>query len=113
LHNKAGKIVAKNCEKWKKNAERIDLYLDSRFAAAFDSIPTRVARCFIFKPKIPIWVNFGGPWNGKGWYILWPFGIYCGHLVHLKPIGNLLAIWCIFSHFGILCRDKSGNPDSN
>jgi hypothetical protein len=24
----------------------------------------RVARWFIFKPKIPIWVNFGGPWNG-------------------------------------------------
>jgi hypothetical protein len=25
---------------------------------------------FILKPKIPIWVNFGGPWNGKYWYIL-------------------------------------------
>jgi hypothetical protein len=36
----------------------------------------RVARWYIFKPKIPTWVNFGGPWNGKGWYILWPFGIY-------------------------------------
>jgi hypothetical protein len=22
-----------------------------------------VAKWFIFKPKIPIWVNFGGPWN--------------------------------------------------
>jgi hypothetical protein len=22
---------------------------------------TRVARWFVFKPKIPIWVNFGGP----------------------------------------------------
>jgi hypothetical protein len=21
---------------------------------------------YIFKPKIPIWVNFGGPGNGKG-----------------------------------------------
>jgi hypothetical protein len=30
----------------------------------------RVARWFIFKPKILIWVNFGGPWNGKYWYIL-------------------------------------------
>jgi hypothetical protein len=30
----------------------------------------RVARWYIFKPKIPIRVNFGGPWNGKGWYIL-------------------------------------------
>jgi hypothetical protein len=26
-----------------------------------DEIWTRVARWFLFKPKIPIWVNFGGP----------------------------------------------------
>jgi hypothetical protein len=31
---------------------------------------SRVARLFIFEPKIPIWVDFGGPWNGKCWYIL-------------------------------------------
>jgi hypothetical protein len=29
-----------------------------------------VARWFIFKPKITIWVNFGGPWNGKICYTL-------------------------------------------
>jgi hypothetical protein len=23
----------------------------------------KVARSYIFKPKIPIWVIFGGPWN--------------------------------------------------
>jgi hypothetical protein len=46
----------------------------------------RIARWFIFNPKIQIWVNFGGPWNGKYWYtyvmtiwyqywyIIWPFG---------------------------------------
>jgi hypothetical protein len=28
---------------------------------------SRVASWYILKPKIPIWVNFGGPWNGKGW----------------------------------------------
>jgi hypothetical protein len=32
----------------------------------------RVARCYIFKPKIPIWEHFGGLWNGKSG----PFGIY-------------------------------------
>jgi hypothetical protein len=31
---------------------------------------SRVARWFIFKPKIPIWVYFGGPWYGKCWYFL-------------------------------------------
>jgi hypothetical protein len=25
----------------------------------------RVARWFVFKPKIPIWVKFRGPWRGK------------------------------------------------
>jgi hypothetical protein len=45
---------------------------------------TRVARWYIFKPKISMWVNFGGPWNVNSWYILWPFEIYYGHL---------MAIW--------------------
>jgi hypothetical protein len=31
----------------------------------FLRIHARVARWFIFEPKIPIWVNFGGPWIGK------------------------------------------------
>jgi hypothetical protein len=30
-------------------------------AAALVKYCTRVARWFVFKPKIPIWVNFGGP----------------------------------------------------
>jgi hypothetical protein len=37
----------------------------------------------IFKPKIPIWVNFGGPWNGKCRYILRPFGTFYGPLVYV------------------------------
>jgi hypothetical protein len=61
-----------------------------------------------------IWVNFGGPWNGKVcyilchfgiyyshlvhimaiWYMLWPFGTYYGHLVHV------MAIWYILWPFG-------------
>jgi hypothetical protein len=31
------------------------------------------------------------------WNILWPFGTFCGHLVH-------------FSTFGILYQEKSGSP---
>jgi hypothetical protein len=31
--------------------------------------------------------NLGKCWNGKGLYILWPFGIYYGRLVHF------MAIW--------------------
>jgi hypothetical protein len=44
------------------------------------------------------WVNFGVPWNGKGWYTFWPFGIYYEYLVYF---GNLGAIWYIFRRFGI------------
>jgi thiol-disulfide isomerase/thioredoxin len=50
-------------------------------------VAIRVARWFVFKPKIPIWVNFGGPWNGKCRYILWSFGIFYDQLV------DYLAIW--------------------
>jgi hypothetical protein len=54
--------------------------------------PPTVARWFIFRPKISIWVYLGGPWNGKChlvwfmtnwcnicmtiWYSLWSFGIH-------------------------------------
>jgi hypothetical protein len=41
----------------------------------------------IFKPNMPAWVNFGGPWNGKGLYILWPFEICYGQLVYFMAIG--------------------------
>jgi hypothetical protein len=47
----------------------------------------RVARWHIFKPKILIWVSFGGTCNGSGWYILWPLGLFYGHLVYFVPIG--------------------------
>jgi hypothetical protein len=30
---------------------------------------------FFLNLKIPIWVYFGRPWNGKCWYALWLFGI--------------------------------------
>jgi hypothetical protein len=65
-------------------------------------VGSRVARWFIFKPKIPIWVNFGSPWNRKCchilqpfgihlhtsiWYNLWPFGIVCGNLVYFFSFG--------------------------
>jgi hypothetical protein len=56
----------------------------------------RVARWFVFKPKIPLWVNFEGSCNGKSGYILRPFdlfygnwkyfmAVFCGHLVDFPP----------------------------
>jgi hypothetical protein len=62
----------------------------------------------IFSNKgIQIWVNFGGLWNGKG-------GIFFHHLEYIMafwyilyilwPVGNLVAIWYIFSRFVIFCQ---------
>jgi hypothetical protein len=56
-------------------------------------LPDGVCICI---PKIPIWVNFGGPWNGKCWYILWPLAYF-------------VTIWCILPNFGIFYQEKSGN----
>jgi hypothetical protein len=87
--------------------------MDGTIAVSQKRQRTRVARWYIFKPKIPIWVNFGVPWNGKGWYMLWPFGIYLGHLVYFWSFGSLVANLFIFHRFGKLCQEKSGNPASN
>jgi hypothetical protein len=62
----------------------------------------RVARWFIFKPKIPIWGNFGGPKVEKVekcGYILWPFGIFYRHLGYFKTIWYILCTFGDFFHF--------------
>jgi hypothetical protein len=66
----------------------------------------------IFKPKFPIWVNFGGPWNRKCWYILLSFEYFEVILYIIRAFGNVVVIWYIFPRFGILCQEKSGNPAS-
>jgi hypothetical protein len=38
--------------------------------SSFFLLQSRVAKWYIFKPKIPIWVNFGGPCNGTYMHIL-------------------------------------------
>jgi hypothetical protein len=75
----------------------------------------RVARWFVFKQKIPIWVNFGVPyvdWKRLIYFmticnISWTFGIFKDHTVHF------VFIWYIFSDFGIMYQEKSGNPGSS
>jgi Na+/H+-dicarboxylate symporter len=39
--------------------------------------------------------------------ILLQFGIHI-----LWPFGNVVVSWYIFPRFGILCQEKSGNPDA-
>jgi hypothetical protein len=71
-------------------------------------IGSRVAGWHIFKPKIPIGVNFGGSCNGRCWYTLWPFGLFCGHLVYIF-CGHLLYFMVNRFNFPVLvcCAKKN------
>jgi hypothetical protein len=56
-----------------------------------DSFPHLLQGCQIFKPKIQIWVIFIGPFNGRFWYILCPFGLtaiwyFYGYLIYFMVI---------------------------
>jgi hypothetical protein len=51
----------------------------------------RAARWHIFKPRNPSLGTFMGSCNGRCWSILWPFGLFYGHLVYFKDL------WYIFS----------------
>jgi hypothetical protein len=68
----------------------------------------RVARWYIFKPKIPIWqflmgleMEKIGILNGHLehitdiWYIVWPFWQFCGNLVYFSPFWSIESrkIW--------------------
>jgi hypothetical protein len=72
--------------------------------------PIRVASWYIFMPKLPIRLYFGGHWNEKCWYILRPFSNVYSHLVILRPFGNFAAIWYIFPPFWYIVPRKIWQP---
>jgi hypothetical protein len=79
--------------------------------------------CQIFLPKILIRVYFVGPWRGKCWYIvcpfgtfgvfygrlafLWSFGIFYGHLVYFMDIWYILWTFGIFFYILVHCPKKN------
>jgi hypothetical protein len=89
----------------------------------------RVARWYIFKPNIPIWVNFVGSCNGRCLYILvyhtaiWYILCTCGHLVIFPRFGILymqrkirqpwFSAEMIFSGPSSLVREKKRNFGAN
>jgi hypothetical protein len=73
----------------KSSSKKVFVDLPSDSVLRLDLVRSRVARWYIFKPKIPIWVFIGGPWNGKCLYILQSFGRHS------------LCIWYILCSFGI------------
>jgi hypothetical protein len=45
------------------------------------------------------------------WYILWPFGIFYGHLVYFMAIWYILRLFGIFFPVLVCCKqEKYGNP---
>jgi hypothetical protein len=53
-------------------------------------ILSRVARWYMyFQTKIAIWINFGRPFDGRCYNILWPFGLFYSHLIYC------IAVWYI------------------
>jgi hypothetical protein len=73
----------------------------NRFPRTFKSLWTMVARWFIFKPKIPIWVNFGGC------FAMEDVDIFYGHLVYCLAIWYLS--WLLGINFPVLvcCSNKN------
>jgi hypothetical protein len=72
-------------------------------------IDNRVARWFVFKPKIPIWVNFGACCDGSD-------GIFYGHLVYVfyGHLAYFPGFWYILRQCGmgilpvlVSCRKKN------
>jgi hypothetical protein len=69
----------------------------------------RIARWNIFKPKIPIWVNFVVSCKENFmaiWSISLLFGIFYGHLVYFTAIWNILLPFGIFFPFWYVAPRK-------
>jgi hypothetical protein len=55
--------------------------------------------------------SFGAFWKAFEWKMLIPFGILCGRWIYFLAIWYILRAFVILSPFGILFREKSGNPE--
>jgi hypothetical protein len=71
------------------------------------NVRIRVARWYIFKPKIPIWVNFGGSSMDdvgilyvRQFDLFYDILVYCGHLVYF------MIVWYIYPILGSLCKRR-------
>jgi hypothetical protein len=58
----------------------------------------KVARWYIFKPKIPVWVNFWTVFamEAVGIFYGYIFGLFCGHLVYSVAIWYMLWLFGLF-----------------
>jgi hypothetical protein len=104
---------------------RLEVWIGPRFGRvfftkssghpAFDCLGQgwpRFARWYIFKPKIQIWVNFGGACYGRCRHILSTFGQFSGHLVYPMTLGGHLVysvlVYCTAKNLATLGRPTDG-----
>jgi hypothetical protein len=76
--------------------------------ALFSGYAHQCCQMVDFQTKVPIWVNFGRSCNGRWWYFCGNFVYFTAKWYFLLPLGTFLVI---FPWFGMLYREKSGNPD--
>jgi hypothetical protein len=86
---------------WREPLSVLDLYNvrllsnpRKRLCACTAGLPDGL---FSYLPKIPLWVNFGGPYKGKRWYIFY------NHLESYTAIGYtyFMAVWYCLLSFGM------------
>jgi hypothetical protein len=77
------------------------------FIPAARIVLRKVARWYIFKRKIQIWVNFRGSCNRRCWYILRPFGLFYGHLPYFVDIWYISWLFGIYFPILVCCSDKN------
>jgi hypothetical protein len=70
-------------------------------------ITASVARWYVFKPNVQIWVNFGRTCNGRSWYFLRPFCLVSGQMVYFMAI---LWSFGIFLQFRYVVPRKIWQP---
>jgi hypothetical protein len=60
-----------------------------------------------------VYFHTKNPAMGKFWRALeWKRLVYSMAVWNiLRPFGNFVSIWYIFSRFGIMCKEKPGNPE--
>jgi hypothetical protein len=67
-----------------------------------------------FRTKNPNLGKFAVTQIGKCWYILWPFRTFYRYLGYFMTIRCILCSFgTLFSSFGIMHQEKSGNPASS
>jgi hypothetical protein len=59
------------------------------------------------KSKIPIWVNFVEPWNGKCCCMLWPFRkFYSKFGTFYGPLVYFVVIWYILPNYVVVITSR-------